>query len=285
MRINLLIISILAIALYASLTAAQGGGGTPSGPAIPTWATGAYTEGSVTMSLSIGEHWPPPGTAPLGPVYTSDYYTIPETVLIPLGTRPYGYPITLTLPGVFPDLPLQQPPLPSDEFFQCWFEAGILATKNWGENTLRIWYTNPNQQTPEQIRTVVSPLAMPGARPMNACMLNVMPGLVTNGNTPLGIYLNANASSICNCGLHTPIPAPDMSGVPDRTQDPTLWGIYDVFVLKMAAVDYWWYESIRNDTDWQDITWMDGLADAYDEMKELVAEDYHQELEDYLYGS
>lgn len=286
MRTHTVTLILLALTLLALPASAQGSGGTPSGPAIPTWATGAYVDSSVTMTLSIGEHWPPPGGASgLGPVDTSDYYTIPQTVVIPLGARPYGFPISIVTPYPFPDIPLQQPPAPGDQFFQCWFEEGILATSNWGRNTLRVWYSNPDAPGSDGNRTSVSPFDMPAARPMNACVLSSMPGMVSNGNTPLGIYLNANASSVCACGLHTPLPTPDMTGVPTRIEDPQLWGIFDVFILKMAAVDYWWYQSVRNDIDWQDPDWMDGLADAYDEMKELVAEDYHHELQAYLSGS
>lgn len=283
MKINSVLIACLTIIISAVNVLAQGGGGTPSPDPIPSWATGAYDDVSVTMTLSIGEHWPPPGTAPLGPVYDSDFYSIPQSVSIPLGCRPGGYRISISTPK-FPELSLSNPPDSVDECFQNWYEAAILSTVRFGHSVLVIYETYTGSETQAQVRArVTSPYDLPPARPVPACVLLYgHPGVDTNSTLYQAV---AGVGSGCNCGTHSPIAAVDISGIPDRTEAPDLWGIYDDYILKMAAIDYHWYEQMDEEIDWSDADWIDDLAEAYDEMTTLVVNDFLTDLEDYYWGS
>lgn len=285
MRIMTSLISLATIALGATNVLAQGSGGTPSPDPIPSWATGAYNDSdtALRMTLSIGEHWPPPGTAPLGPVYTSDYYTIPEDVDVPIGARPGGYRLYIGAEDRFPAPPLQVPPTPIDSCLELFFQLKVQSTTGIGHYGIISLINQSGLLNREQMRDSISPLGLSHERPVPPCLLvGAHPGVDTS--SPAFTSVVGSHGSGCYClGPPESSTSPDMTGVPDRTEDPELWAIYDRFILKVAAVDYWWCVQISDEVDWNDPNWFAGLADANAELHTLVENDYITELLDHFY--
>lgn len=268
------LVFIAALVALASTALGQ----VPAPTPIPTWATGAYVDSSITHSVTIGTHWPPPGESPLGPIDTSDYYVVPVTILVPIGANPGGFPIRLSVS--FPAIPLSGTPVGAAALLQC-FSGDMGNYFEYSARHIMIFFNDNSGSIPQtEIRSRIDPYDLPPERPVPPCLiLNGMPGIDTN--SPAYRALTAG----CNCGLHSPLPGIDDSSLPTRATLPELWALYDEYELQFAAISHWWFNQVAYDQDWDNADWFVELEEARQNLFVLARNDFITELIAFYYGS
>lgn len=271
---NTALVFIAALVALASTALGQA----PAPNPIPTWATGAYADSAFTHSVTIGEHWPPPGVSLLGPVDSSEYYVVPVTILVPTGANPGGYPLRIYVE--FPAIPFSSTPSGASALLQC-FSEDMRGYFGYHARRIMIYFDRYSGSTPQnEIRQSIEPYDLPPERPVPPCLiLNGVPGL--NTNSPAYRALTGG----CSCGLHSPVPGDDFSDLPTRAELPELWSLYDEYELQFAAISHWWFNQVAYDQDWDNADWFVELEEARQNLFILAHNDFITELIEFYYGS